>query len=77
MTETCGILLGFGNEVVGIVPVGQQVGGFLIVHPHIEIREHPWEEVVDLSGNVQDVTHSATETRTGQVSALPLLISRN
>lgn len=67
-------ILGFDNEVVGLVPVGQQVGGLLVVHAHVEIREHPWEEVVNLSGNIQDVTHSATNTITRQVSPL-LLIS--
>ncbi len=44
--------------------MGQQVGGLLIVHSDVVIREHPWEEVVNLSGNVQDVTHSATKTTT-------------
>lgn len=67
-------ILGFDNEVVGLVPVGQQVGGLLVVHAHVEIREHPWEEVVNLSGNIQDVTHSATNTITRHVSPL-LLIS--
>lgn len=56
----CGVSLGFDNEVVGVVPVGQQVCSILIVHTDVMIREHPWEEVVNLSGDIQNVTHSAT-----------------
>lgn len=64
------VLLGFGNKVVGVVPVCQQVCGLLIVHTHIEIREHPREEVVNFSGNIQDVAHPATKTITCQLFSL-------
>lgn len=57
----CRVSLGFDDKVVGVVPVGQQVGGVLVVHANIVIREHPWEEVVNLSGDIQDVTHSETK----------------
>lgn len=42
--------------------MGQQVGGLLVVHTDVVIREHPREEVVDFSSDVQDVTHSANKT---------------
>lgn len=61
---TCRVLLGFDDKVVRVVPVGQQVSGLLIVHTDVVIREHPREEVVNLSGNIQDVTNSATKTIT-------------
>lgn len=64
MHQWFGVSLGFDNKVVGVVPVGQQVGSILIVHTDVVIQEHPWKEVVDLSGNIQDVTHSATRTVT-------------
>lgn len=54
----CLSLLGFGDELVRVVPVLQQVGGLFIVHSDVVILEHPWEEVVDLPGHVQDVVHS-------------------
>lgn len=64
------LLLGFDYEVVGVVPVGQQVGGLLVVHAHVEVWEHAREEVVDLSGDVQDVAHSATKTTTRHASVV-------
>lgn len=57
MAPPPGLSLGFNDEVVGVVPVGQQVGGFLVVHAHIEIGEHSWEEVVNLPSDVEDVAH--------------------
>lgn len=54
----CLSLLGFGDELVGLVPVLQQVGGLLIVHSDVVVLKHPWEEVVYLPGHVQDVAHS-------------------
>lgn len=52
-------LLGFGDELVGFVPVLQQVGGLLVVHSDVVVLKHAWEEVVDLPGDVQDVSDSA------------------
>lgn len=62
--------LGFDYEVVSVVPVRQQVCGLLIVHPNVVIREHPWEEVIDLSGNIQDITHSAAKTGRHELSII-------
>lgn len=68
------ILLGFDNKIVGVIPVGQQVSGLLVVHAYVEIREHAWEEVVDLSGDIQDVTNSATNNNNKQqVSPLQMI----
>lgn len=39
--------------------MGQQVSGVLVVHSDIVVRKQAWEKVVDLSGNVQNKTHSA------------------
>ena len=47
--------LGSGDELVGLVPVGQQVRGFLVVHTDVVVLEEAGEEVVDLPGHVQDV----------------------
>lgn len=55
-------LLGLNNKVVGVIPVGQQVSGLLIIHTHVEIREHAGEEVVNFSGDIQDVSHPGTRT---------------
>lgn len=67
-------LLGLNNKVVGVVPVGQQVGGLLVIDAHVEIREHAGEEVVDLSGDIQDVTHPATRTACQLLPFLCVLI---
>ena len=50
-------ILGFGDELVGLVPVLQQVGGLLVEHPDVVVLKHRREEVVDLPGHVQDVAH--------------------
>jgi len=47
----------FEDEVVGVVPVGQQVGGLLVVDAHVVVAERPREEVVYLPGHVEDVPH--------------------
>ncbi len=54
--------------------MSQQVGGLLIVHTDVVIREHPGKEVVNLSGNIQDVTDSATKNIHMLVFS-PLLVS--
>jgi len=60
---------GFDNKVVGVIPVGEQVSCILIVHTDVVIGKHPWEEVVNLSGNIQNVTDSATKTNKALVFA--------
>lgn len=57
--------LGFGDELVGVVPVLQQVGGLLVVHPDVVVLKQAREEVVDLSGHIQDVAHPAGQTGRG------------
>lgn len=63
----CRVSLGFDNKVVGVVPVGQQVCSVLIVHADVVVGKHPWEEVINLSGHIQNVSDSATETKSGLV----------
>lgn len=46
---------GFDNKVVGVVPVGQQVAGVLVVNAYVVIGKDAREEVVNLSRHVQDV----------------------
>ena len=50
--------LGLEDKVVGMVPVGQQVCGLLIIHTYVVVAECPREEVVYLPGHVEDVAHS-------------------
>lgn len=66
----CTSLLGFGDELVGLIPVLQQVGGLLVVHSDVMVLKHPWEEVVYLSGHIQDVAHSNITDRKEQVDSL-------
>lgn len=54
--------LGFANELVGVVPVLQQVGGLLVVHTDVAVLKQAREEVVDLPGHIQDVAHPAGRT---------------
>lgn len=56
-------LLGFGDELVGFVPVLQQVGGLIIIHSDIVVLKHPWEEVVYLPSHIQDVAHAMETDR--------------
>lgn len=49
--------LGLNDEVVGVTPVGQQVGGIAVVHTHVVVAEGPREEVVNLPRYVKDVAH--------------------
>lgn len=58
----CRSLLGFGDELVRVVPVLQQVGGLLVVHSDVVVFKHAREKVVDFPGDIQDVAHSAGET---------------
>lgn len=64
----CLSLLGFGDELVGFVPVLQQVGGLFIVHSDVVVLKHPRKEVVYLPGHVQDVAHATYETGRGRIT---------
>lgn len=55
-------LLGFCDELVGFVPVFQQISGLLVVNSDVVVFKHPWEKVVYFSGHVQDVAHSVGST---------------
>ena len=57
LLRVCVFILGFGDELVGLVPVLQQVGGLLVEHPDVVVLKHCREEVVDLPGHVEDVPH--------------------
>lgn len=41
--------------MVGLLPVWQQLGSLFIVQPHIHVLEMLREEVVNLTGHVEDV----------------------
>lgn len=55
--------LGSDNEVVGLVPVSQQVCGLLVVHPDVVVGERAREEVVYFPGHVEDVAHTASRRK--------------
>lgn len=61
--KVCRRLLGFGDELVGVVPVLQQVGGLLVVNSDVVVLKHSREKVVYFPGDVQDVAHSASDTQ--------------
>lgn len=69
VSGVCRHLLGFGDELVRIVPVLQQVGGLLVVNSDVVVLKHSREKVVYFSGHVQDVAHSTSETRRGRVTS--------
>lgn len=52
-------LLGFRDELVGIVPVLQEVSGLFIINTDIVVLEKTREEVIDLPRHIQDVTNPA------------------
>ena len=52
------LLLGLGDELIGVVPVLQQVGGLLVVHADVVVLKNAWEEVVDLPRHIEDVPHT-------------------
>lgn len=64
----CLSILGFGDELVGFVPVLQQVGGLFVIHSDVVVLKHPREEVVDLPGHIQDVAHSTGQTERGRLT---------
>ena len=52
------------DEVVGVCPVREQVGGFHIVHSDVHISEGLWEKVVNLPGHIQNIAHTEKHTDT-------------
>lgn len=54
---TTHILLCSGNELPGVIPVLQQVGGLLIVHTDVVVLEKTREEVIDLPRHIQDIAN--------------------
>lgn len=50
-------LLGFGDELVGIVPVLQEVSGLFVIHADIVVLKKTREEVINLPCHIQDVTN--------------------
>ena len=57
------VSLGSEDEVVGVVPVGQEVSGLLIVYTDVVVGKRPWEKVIDLPGHVQDITNPVSNTK--------------
>lgn len=51
-------LLGLGNELVGVIPILQEVCGLLVIHSDVVILEKPGEEIINLSRHIQDVANS-------------------
>lgn len=49
-------LLGFGDELEGIIPVFQEVSGLFIIHTDIVVLKKTREEVINLPCHIQDVT---------------------
>lgn len=64
-------LLGFGDELVGFVPVLQQVGGLFVVHSDVVVLKHPREEVINLPGHIQNVTYPMWETGRSRLTYWP------
>lgn len=56
------VLLSLNDEVVCVVPVSQQVRGLFVVHTHIVVTKSPWEKVVDLPSDIEDVAHTKNKT---------------
>lgn len=55
-------LLSLNNEVVCVVPVSQQVRGFIVVHTNVVVTKSAWEKVVDLPRDIEDVAHPEDKT---------------
>lgn len=51
--------LGFNYEVVGFVPVRQQIRGLVVVNADIIITKGAWEKVVNLSCDIKDKPNPA------------------
>lgn len=51
--------LGFSYEVVGFVPVCQQICSLIIVNTDITITKGTWEKVVNLSCDIEDIPNPA------------------
>lgn len=60
MTFSDGSLLRFHDEVIGLVPVGQQIRGLVIINADVVVGECAREEVVDFPSDVQDISHPET-----------------
>lgn len=50
-------MLCFGDEFVGVVPVSQEICCLLVVNTDVVVLKDAREEVVDFSGDVQNVPH--------------------
>lgn len=46
----------FSDVLEGVVPVLEQICGVFVIHANVVVVEQTGEEVVDLSGYVEDVT---------------------
>lgn len=51
--------LGSNYEVVGFVPVRQQICSLIIINTDVTITEGTWEKVVNLSCDIEDIPHPA------------------
>lgn len=50
-------LLGFRDELVGIIPVLQEVSGLFIIHTDVVVLKQAREEVINLPCDIQNVTN--------------------
>lgn len=53
--------LGSRYKLIGVIPIGKQVSGLLIVNADVVVLKHTWEEVIDLPCYVQDVLNPGWE----------------
>lgn len=54
-------LLGFGDELISIIPVLQEISGLFIIHPDIMVLKKTREEVINLSCHIQDVANTGVQ----------------
>lgn len=45
-------------ELIGVVPIGQQVSGLLVINTDVVVLEHTRKEVINLPRYIQDVLNS-------------------
>lgn len=53
--------LGSRYKLIGVIPIGKQVSGLLIINTDVVVLKHTGEEVIDLSCYIQDVLDTEWE----------------
>lgn len=57
--------------------MSKEIRGLFIINADVVITERPWEEVVDLPGNVEDVAHPGGETQHQLITSILSRLDRN